>query len=70
MFRVNLFRPQYSSQVDMKPKNRGLSYSPSTASAETAILKVIADNPKVPVTTISEMRSLSQRCQLDRLQNL
>ena len=66
MFRVNLFRPQYSSQVDMnvdmnvdmKPKNGELSYNPSAA--KTAILEVIADNPSVSVKTISEMLLLSQ----------
>jgi len=55
MFRVNLFRPQYSSQVDMKPKNRGLSYSPSAVSAKAAILKAIADNTSVSIKAISEM---------------
>ena len=43
--------------VDMKPKNERLSYNPEAV--KTAILRVSADNPKVPVTTISEMLSLS-----------
>jgi len=45
------------TNVDMKPRNGGLSYYPSAA--KTVIQKVIAENPRVSVKIISEMLLLS-----------